>query len=123
VVGKDNGDDEVRAIKQSGISIAYGIEEMCGREAWEYAETKDWLGERGQELIEANAQLLNKDKSLSAILDERIDDLQMRRLIEYKVRPVCKGDFAKNVAKALEEGIAIPKSLEALVRQLHAYFE
>jgi len=122
LVARDNGNDEVRRVKQLGISLPFGIEEVCGREAWEYAELKGWLVERGVDLIKDNHALLTKDKTLSAVLDERVDDLQVRRLIEYKVVDVKKGQFAKHVSDVLSTGGPVPPSLEALIRTIYAYF-
>lgn len=122
VVARANGNDEVRRVKQLGINIPFGIEEVCGREAWEHAELKDWLVERGSDLIADNHALLTKDKSLSTVLDELVEDPQVRRLVEFKVADEKKGLFAKHVATALDEGAAVPASLEVLVRAIHDYF-
>ncbi|AOF87344.1 AAA domain protein [Hydrogenophaga sp. RAC07] len=122
VVGRSNGNDEVRKVKTSGIKIPFGIEEVCGREAWEHAELKGWLEERGQELIEKNFSLLTKEKTLSKVIDELVDDVQVRRLIEYKMIPERKGQFAKYAADSLGNGGEMPLSLEALAREIHRYF-
>jgi energy-coupling factor transporter ATP-binding protein EcfA2 len=93
VVGKVNGDDEVRKVKLAGIKIPFGIEEVCGREAWEHAELKGWLEERGRELIDKNTSLLTKEKTLSRVIDELVDDVQVRRLVEYRVIPEKRGNL------------------------------
>lgn len=109
-------------MKSTGIRIPFGIEEICGRDAWEYAELKGWLEERGRELVEKNVLLLTKEKTLSKVIDERVDDVQVRRLIEFRVIPERKGQFAKYVSESLGGGGRVPPSLEALVREIHRYF-
>lgn len=122
VIAKDNSDDEVRRIKLSGIKVAFGIEELCGREAWEHAEANDWLEERGPLLIKDNSHLLTKDKTLSAVLDQKVDDLHVRRLIEFRVKSEKKGAFAKHVADAFAAKLPVPPSLQVLVTSIHSYF-
>ncbi|QDW50026.1 ATP-dependent nuclease [Burkholderia sp. KBS0801] len=121
-VGKSNADDEIRKIKKSGIVVPFAIDELCGASAWEFAETKGWLIERGEEMLVSNVKLLKKDKTFSDVISGKIDDPHARRLIEYKLDGIRKGSFAKHVAKAIDDGAEIPKSLMVLVQQIRDYF-
>lgn len=123
IVGKNNGDDEIRALKKSGITLSIGIEEMCGEAIWEHAEKKGWLeGRNDQTLLRENAELLTRDKTLSQVFDERVTDSQARRILDFKVVAEKKGAFASAFVKMLEEGMPVPASLGEMVRLIHTYF-
>ncbi|WP_186097601.1 ATP-dependent nuclease [Burkholderia gladioli] len=122
-VGKKNADDEIRKLKQSKISMPLAIDELCGKSAWDHAEAKGWLIERGEEILTSNVKLLTKDKTLSDVILERIDDAHIRRLIEYKLDGTKKGNFAKYVEKMIKGGEPIPRSLMVLIQQIRDYFK
>jgi len=123
IVGRKNGDDEIRTLKKSGITLPIGIEEVCGEAIWEHAGKKGWLEERDdQVLLRENAALLTKDKTLSQVFDEKVTDHHARRILEFKVIDEKKGAFASAFVKMLEDGMTVPASLAEMVRSIHAYF-
>lgn len=122
-VGRESENDEIRAIKKTGIKIPIGIEEVCGANIWEIAGEQKWLYERTDEAIfKENANLLQKDKTLSQVFDEKIPNGHARRLIDFKVIEEKKGKFARAFAKTLEEGAPVPATLKKLVTIIHEYF-
>lgn len=122
IVGRKNANDLVRKAKISGINIPYSIEELCGASAWVYAENKGWLVER-ENMIRENSSLLSKNMSFTGVLDARVTDPNLRRLLEFKVADEKKGSFARRLAKDLKEGGDVPPSLEVLARELVSHFE
>lgn len=122
VVGRSNADDEFRKMKQSGILVSYGIEEICGVDAWLHAEAKGWLQERGVEVTVANARKLGKTMSLSDLIEKKVTDGDVRRMIEYKVSDTEKGSFAKYVSKQIHETQEVPPTLKILVNEIAKYF-
>lgn len=123
IVGKENGNDEIRAIKKSDIKLPIGIEEVCGERIWELAEKKGWLYERDDQVFfQENAKHLKKNKTLSQVFDEKFPSGHARRLLEFKVIEERKGAFANAFVKSLEEGAPIPATLIKLVTSIHNYF-
>jgi energy-coupling factor transporter ATP-binding protein EcfA2 len=122
-VGKKNADDEIRIIKQSGISVPLAIDELCGPSSWDHAETKGWLVDRGEELISRNVKLIKKDKTLADVIAKKINNEHVRRLIEYKIEPSKKGIFARHFAKEILDGKPIPATLKVLVNQIRDCFK
>lgn len=122
-IGKPNANDIFRKLKQSGIIVSLGIEEICGEDAWDHAETKGWLEERGVELTVANASKLGVNLSMSELIDRKTLDEGVRRMVEFKVRDTDKGSFARYFVKYLNEGGDIPPTLAILVNQIANYFD
>lgn len=121
-VAKSNGDDQVRLVKASKIKIPFAIEELCGADAWEHAEAKGWLVERGPELLSGNTGLLTKATTFLDFLDKRVTDPHARRLIEYRVSDDKKGHFSRYVVRSFSSGAPVPPSLKALVTEISDYF-
>jgi len=122
VVGRNNADDEFRKLKQSGIIVAYGIEEICGVAAWDRAEEKGWLEERGVEVTIANARKLGTKMSLTSLIEKKAVDPNVRRMVEFKVRDTDKAKFAKFVAEQITETKHVPSTLKVLVDEIAKYF-
>lgn len=123
IVGKSNGDDEIRTLKKKKINIPVGIEELCGQTVWVYAEANGWLIER-EDLVTDNVHLLrnHKDKTLSGVLDNLIgDNLHLLRLVEYKLKAEHKGTFSKYMETYLEQ-YPPPPTLAALAQTIEDYF-
>lgn len=122
-VGKDNGDDAVRAIKSSGIIIPLGIEELCGERVWDHAAKNDWLEDRDDEVLYSdNAKFLSKNKSLSQVFDDKFKDGHARKMLDFKVKDWKKVKFAETFVTILSEDGIVPESLKALVTTIHRYF-
>jgi choline dehydrogenase-like flavoprotein len=101
---------EVRAIEsESGITVAYGIEEICGVNAWSHAETKRWLEERGKELAIENAEKIGNTISMIDFIDKKVTNHDVKRMILYKVRDTDKGSFSKYVSKNILDSREVPK--------------
>lgn len=121
VVGKTNGDDEIREIKKKGIKIPFCIEELAGNAVWEQAETKNWLEER-KNLVSLNSQLLDSKTTLTQELDKRIGaNLHARRLVEFQVIDEKKSKMADELCEFLATSAPAP-SLEVLARDIASYF-
>lgn len=121
VVGKNNGDDEIREIKKKKINIPICIEELAGPAIWEYAEAKGWLEER-ENLVKQNSHLLDSKTTLTQILDSLIGaNLHARRLVEFQVIHDNKSKVANQLCKFLLTDVPSP-SLEALAREIADYF-
>jgi len=123
VVGKNNGDDEIRKIKQSGVVVPLAIDELCGEAAWDHADGKGWLIERGNEMLIENVGLLKKNQAFSDILSSKFSGAHIRRLVEYRLDETKKGNFARYFVRRVEAGDPIPKSLLALVNQIREHFK
>ncbi len=119
-IAKRNSHDEIRAIKKSQIKIPFSIEEICGKEIWDFAETKNWLVARDS-LAKDNYHLLGLDTKLNDIINSTFHDDHLRRLIKFKINPTEKGKFAKQFAKTLTTE-KIPKTLAELAHEIQNYF-
>jgi hypothetical protein len=120
-LGKSNGDDELRKVLKAGFQLSIAIEEMCGSEAWDHAESKGWLEPR-PDIVKLNSGVLSLNQSFNSYLDENIADPRCRRLISSRIKWMKKNDFSKYVVKQMEIGSVVPLSLEKLVREIHGYF-
>jgi hypothetical protein len=122
-VGKINGDDEIRALKKSGVKLSVGIEEVCGKAVWDLAFEKGWLEQRDdQVLLRDNSGLLTRDKTLSQVFDKKVTHSQARRILDFRVTDAKKGAFANAFVKMLEQGHPVPATLCEMVKGIHAYF-
>lgn len=121
IVGNRNGNDIVRKIKKTKISISFEIEELCNIDAWHHAAEKGWLDER-KNLIQDNAGLLDKTQTFEEVLAEITNDDDVRLLIEHQVIETKKGNFANKVSSLLAEGETVPESLATLVNEINTYF-
>ena len=117
-----NADDEVRKIKKCGIRISLTLEEMCGIDAWRYAEDKGWLVARSEELMALNYEKLVVDKTLSELISEKITDQSLKLIILNKISPIHKAKFASHVATTIRDTEIIPASLDAVMETIAAYF-
>jgi len=120
-IGKNNGNDTVRKIKKSEITISFSIEELCSTNAWLHAKNKGWLTER-KNLIKDNAHLINKDETFQETLDKHLTDTKAKLIVEHCLIETKKGYFAKKVVELLEQGEPVPDSLEALITEINTIF-
>ena len=123
VVGRENGEDEIRILKKNKIVLPLGIEELCGEAAWDNAQLKGWLEERDDKiLLENNVNILTKSKTLSQVFDEKIKDNHTRRLLNLKVIDDKKAQFANAFIKLLTDADSVPPSLREMTKKIHIYF-
>ncbi|QPF71672.1 ATP-binding protein [Roseateles sp. DAIF2] len=120
-VGADNANDELRKVLQGGFQISVALEEICGVDAWNYAESKGWLEDR-PDVVKQNASKLKVNESFADLVARRISDAACRRLIHKRVSGERKGQFAKYLVKEIENTKQVPPTLEKLVRSIHTYF-
>lgn len=125
VAGKLPADDHVRKIKSSKINIGWAIEELCSIDAWQYAEQKKLLSDRGSELLVDNSHLLTKAQTFESIVDAKIKDDNIRTVIYKKINAFKKGVFAEYIAQELKQGnlSLISPSLDDLIKRIYLYFK
>jgi AAA ATPase domain len=121
-VGRETGQDAVRAIKKSGLNISFSIEELCGVSAWRHADSRGWLIERGNSLILDNANLLDKDTALTHKIESMFTDADIKKMIYFKVDHFKKTEFSKFVASTMLAKSDVPESLKVLVESICSYF-
>ncbi|WP_271959257.1 ATP-dependent nuclease [Pseudomonas aeruginosa] len=122
IIGKNNDDDLVRQVKKCGIEIPINIEELCSINVWRLAESKGWLEERDT-LVRDNAGKLNKNTSLADLISEKIENPDVRLLIEHKVKNTKKGSFSKKVIELWNNGSEMPTpSLKTLILEINKIF-
>jgi hypothetical protein len=124
-IGKNPANDHVRQIKASGINIGWAIEELCSNDAWQHAQQKNWLANRGNELLAENLHLLTKAQTFELVVNSKIKDEKLRTLIFKKVNPFKKGLFADHVASEIKHGnlSLITPSLDDLIKRIYQYFK
>lgn len=120
-LGRSNGDDELREVLKAGFKLSIAIEELCGAEAWDHAESKGWLETR-KDVVLQNAEKLPPDQSFDSLLELSVSDCKCRRLIQRRVKWTKKNDFAAFVVKRMQETSQVPVSLKQLVQDVHKYF-
>ncbi|AOA06186.1 ATP-dependent endonuclease [Pseudomonas sp. TMW 2.1634] len=120
-LNKISGDDELRMAIKAGFELSIAIEELCGAEAWDHAESKSWLEPR-PDIVKLNSALLNTDQSFNSFLNDTVDDIKCRRLIANRIKWMKKNDFSKYVLKQMNECKTVPPSLEKLAQEVHKYF-
>ncbi len=120
--GRDNGDDHVRVIKQSGMGISWALDEMCDLDDWRVAEEAGWLEPRTDELLKLNFQKLGGDMTLEQLIERRVVSPDHRRIVANSVKPERKMAFARAAAESMAMLGYVPPSLERLVKQLHEVF-
>lgn len=120
-VGVDNANDELRKVLQAGFQISISIEEICGPAAWDHAAAKGWLEDR-PDVVRQNAHKLGVNETFAALVERRIQDPVCQRLIHKRVISERKGQFARHVAREIENSTHVPPTLEKLVRSIYAYF-
>lgn len=120
-IGRNNADGELRKVLQSGFSISIALEEVCGTEAWDHAEAKQWLEPR-PDVVQQNAGMLTADKSFKDLVDERLSSENCRRLVRMRVIGQKKAPFARFVVKQIQSTKSVPPALERLARSIHDYF-
>ena len=96
-------DGIVRKIVQldSKIAVPTSIEEICPIEAWREAYDKSWLVSR--ENIGMLCNFNETDRTLSAFLNEKLNDEELILVVLNKVHKEHKKDFSKFVAKKIKE--------------------
>ncbi|HDX0924056.1 TPA: AAA family ATPase [Stenotrophomonas maltophilia] len=117
-IGRKNGDDHVRLIKQSGVGISWSLDEMCDTYTWKVAQDRGWLEPRTRELLRLNHPKLDGDQTIAQLLQGRIPSDEHRRVVEYSVRADRKMKFATEAAEVMEMLGYVPPSLERLVNVL-----
>lgn len=118
---KNSGNDELREVITSGFKLSVAIEEMCGKEAWDYAESKGWLEPR-EDAVKQNSFKLKSSQSLDELLMQEIDKPECRRIISSRVKWAKKNDFSKFVVKRMNEKSEVPPSIKRLTQEIHEYF-
>ncbi|HHA2917099.1 MULTISPECIES: ATP-dependent nuclease [unclassified Stenotrophomonas] len=121
-VGRDNGDDHVRAIKQSGMGISWALDELCDPFDWGEAEGKGWLQPRTDELLKLNFQKLGGDMTMVQLIEARVASEAHRRIVANSVIPERKMAFARAAADTMAVLGYVPPSLERLIKQLQEVF-
>lgn len=120
LVGRKSYHDEIRALKKASFKIPLGIEELCSKDVWDYAEDKGWLIER-EGIQKANIDLMDSDKSLNQVIEETFKELHIKRLIKLKINPIHKSKFAKRFSSTLTAD-TISKSLVELIHEINTHF-
>jgi energy-coupling factor transporter ATP-binding protein EcfA2 len=113
--------DEVLRVVQAGVQIPIALEEICGEDAWNYAESKGWLEER-KGVIPKNSVDLSPDGTFKDWLNGRLTENSCRRLVLRRVKKFKKMNFAKYVASEIDKSQTVPPTLEKLANHIHGLF-
>jgi len=123
MVGGDFANDHALEIVKSGISLPWAIEELCDPVIWQHAHGKGWLEPRTPDLLKLNHGKMGKSETIEQFVASRITKPELRLLVEYRVRPEMKMEFATYVAELMELAGYVPPSLEKLILALKGELE
>jgi len=122
-VGKNAGDDHIRAIRKSGVKISFAIDELCPEDAWRHAESKGWLEPRSEELAKLNVGLAGMDQTLNDAIDAKLPDAFHRLLVKNRIKGTDKSKFAKYAASEMANTGTVPPTLALLISTLAGKFQ
>ena len=87
-------------------SIYYEIEHLLSYEFWDKLKKYNWvIYKENEELIEVYNKVMTKDKSIDTIIDQIVDDKNMKETILYwNPKEDKKNQIVKNVFREVEQG-------------------